>query len=474
MGYNTTPGSHTGSYATSSIYDTGLHLNNPILQGWGPVWASAEHSAGESSNPPTRLYSDGGATTVVPIAARNIAANGDLRTNTTAQYLAWYATNPRGGRMVCVHGPYDAYNLYTQNPVASERIIDFLLKKDLDQEAYQSGITKITGDMIQTGLIQSTNYGASVGTELNLNDGKGIFGGSANQRVEIDGANSNLKFYDPAGVNVMTLDDNVDGFNAGLDIHNGVIHIENDIAMTNTGDALFYVKSSNLGSATSDKLGAFVGVSDGTLDDEYYTFTAMANAVSSAGKCGASVCYDGGTKIGLLTTAQATKSTTTIANNNAFGIITTATADYGDAYAYWGTGLLHNEGEISSTADVVAYASSDIRMKDNVVTISNPLDKIKQIRGVYFDWNDKGPRWTKEGSTLYPNGKKHDIGVIAQEVQKVLPEIVSERTKMAGEGMEGMLAVDYEKMVPLLIEGIKEQQTMIEDLQKQIDKLKGN
>jgi hypothetical protein len=187
MGYNTTPGSHTGSYATSSIYDTGLHLNNPILQGWGPVWSSAEDGPLEDSNPPTRLYSDGGATTVVPIAARNIAANGDLRTNTTAQYLAWYATNPRGGRMVCVHGPYDAYNFYTQNPIASERIIDFLLKKDLDQEAYQSGITKITGDMIQTGLIQSTNYGSSAGSEFNLNSGTFKLGGSNAPKLSWNG-----------------------------------------------------------------------------------------------------------------------------------------------------------------------------------------------------------------------------------------------------------------------------------------------
>ena len=72
---------------------------------------------------------------------------------------------------------------------------------------------------------------------------------------------------------------------------------------------------------------------------------------------------------------------------------------------------------------------------------------------------------------MQPDGVKHDVGVIAQEIQKVLPEAVIERTKASGEGMEGMLAVDYEKIIPLLIEGIKEQQTVIDDLQNRIKKI---
>ena len=103
-------------------------------------------------------------------------------------------------------------------------------------------------------------------------------------------------------------------------------------------------------------------------------------------------------------------------------------------------------------------------MKDNIVNISDPLGKLKQIRGVYFDWNEKGPDWTK-GWPGQPEGKIHDIGVIAQEVQKVLPEVVIERKGT------GMLAVDYQKIVPLLIEGINEQQKHIELLQQRIEKL---
>jgi len=122
-------------------------------------------------------------------------------------------------------------------------------------------------------------------------------------------------------------------------------------------------------------------------------------------------------------------------------------------------------GDVSAKGDVIAYAGSDIRMKDNIIDISNPLNKIKQIRGVEFDWNEKGPSWTRDQQFGNPSGSLHDVGVIAQEIQKVLPEAVVKRENSK------MLAVDYKKIVPLLIEGIKEQQTMIDDLQEQINRL---
>ena len=105
-------------------------------------------------------------------------------------------------------------------------------------------------------------------------------------------------------------------------------------------------------------------------------------------------------------------------------------------------------GEISATADVVAYYSSDERLKDNVKVIENASDKVAQLRGVEFDWNDK--QTTYEG---------HDVGVIAQDVEKVLPELVQTRD-------DGYKAVKYEKIVGLLIEAIK-------DLQDEVKALKG-
>jgi hypothetical protein len=101
--------------------------------------------------------------------------------------------------------------------------------------------------------------------------------------------------------------------------------------------------------------------------------------------------------------------------------------------------------------DVVAYASSDERYKDNVTPIENPNDKIKQIGGYTFDWNDKHEIFKGQ----------HDVGVIAQEIEKVLPEIVETREN-------GFKAVKYEKIVALLIESNKELIKRIEELESKI------
>jgi len=108
-------------------------------------------------------------------------------------------------------------------------------------------------------------------------------------------------------------------------------------------------------------------------------------------------------------------------------------------------------GRIDATNDIVAFSSSDIRWKTNIVNIQEPIEKINKINGVSFDWIE---------DELNHGNKGHDIGVIAQEIEAILPEIVNTRDS-------GMKAVKYEKIIPLLIEGIK-------DLQKQINELKLN
>jgi hypothetical protein len=115
-----------------------------------------------------------------------------------------------------------------------------------------------------------------------------------------------------------------------------------------------------------------------------------------------------------------------------------------------GVGVAEN---IHAGGDVVAYASSDERLKDNLQVIQDPLDKVGQISGYEFDWNEKSPEWAQE--------RGHDIGVVAQEIQKVHPEIVIERTN-------GYLGVDYKRIIPLLIESIKELKQEVEDLKKKV------
>ena len=113
-------------------------------------------------------------------------------------------------------------------------------------------------------------------------------------------------------------------------------------------------------------------------------------------------------------------------------------------------------GEGYFTSNITAYYSSDISLKDNIRPIESAIFKVQQIRGVEFDWNEK--------STELQQEKGHDVGLIAQEVEKVLPEIVQIRE-------DGIKAIQYEKVVPLLVEAIKEQQVTIENLTKRIELL---
>jgi hypothetical protein len=101
------------------------------------------------------------------------------------------------------------------------------------------------------------------------------------------------------------------------------------------------------------------------------------------------------------------------------------------------TTYLTISGGLRVSDDVIAYAISDERVKGNVQPIANALEKLEQITGVSFDWK---PESGHHG---------HDYGVIAQEIEKILPEVVATRDS-------GYKAVKYEKIIPLLIEAIKE------------------
>ena len=107
-------------------------------------------------------------------------------------------------------------------------------------------------------------------------------------------------------------------------------------------------------------------------------------------------------------------------------------------------------GTLNATSDVVAFYSSDERLKDNIKYIGKPLEKIEKIGGYTYDWNDK--------QDIYEVGSK-DVGVIAQEIEEVLPELVITRDN-------GFKAVKYEKIVPLLIESIKELKKEVDDIKK--------
>lgn len=117
------------------------------------------------------------------------------------------------------------------------------------------------------------------------------------------------------------------------------------------------------------------------------------------------------------------------------------------------------------TGDIIANSiagSSDARFKTNIFPIANPLQKVLQLRGVTFDWKTKD-----FPSRMFSANRA--VGFIAQEVEQVLPEVVQTENTT-----EGYKSVQYDKVVALLVEAIKEQQKQIESLKTEVKKLRKN
>ena len=154
-------------------------------------------------------------------------------------------------------------------------------------------------------------------------------------------------------------------------------------------------------------------------------------------------------------------------NPNHFYPATDSTVNLGDATRAFaalyvdkigvGTSPSSTEGEIRATNNITAYYSSDIGLKENLNPIENSIEKIQAISGYNFDWKDEVVK-ERGGEDDY-FVRKSDVGVVAQEIEAILPEACATRP-------DGTKAVRYEQLVPLLIEGIKELKAEIEELKK--------
>ena len=109
-------------------------------------------------------------------------------------------------------------------------------------------------------------------------------------------------------------------------------------------------------------------------------------------------------------------------------------------------------GEINAVdCDVSSvYQLSDKRLKDNIKPIENCLEKVLKLEAIEFDWNDKQQTY-----------KGHDIGLVAQQVEAICPEIVETRRN-------GFKAIKYEKITALLVGAIKEQQEIIDEIERKL------
>ena len=188
------------------------------------------------------------------------------------------------------------------------------------------------------------------------------------------------------------------------------------------------------------------------------TFSSLGityNDASTSGS-GTSSTFISGNFIGA-PTLTATNSSVTTTNAATLYISAAPTASTNqtitNGYALYVAAGTARFASMTTNEQVV---TSDRKLKTNIITIDNSLEKVNKMRGVYFDWKDK---------EKYNNRKQ--IGFIAQEVEEVVPELVSN-------GDPGTKAVNYAQTVALLLEAVKEQNKIIEELRKDVEELKNN
>jgi len=147
------------------------------------------------------------------------------------------------------------------------------------------------------------------------------------------------------------------------------------------------------------------------------------------------------------------------------------TGNGNSGYAIQTSGGIYIGGAGTFTGDVAAN-TSDIRLKTNIKNIDSPLDKLNKINGVYFNWNELAKKLTDKNTDI------REVGFLAQEVQSVLPEIIKmapfdtimdenikDKVTYISKSGENYLTIQYEKIVPLLVEAIKQ-------LKRELDELK--
>ena len=283
--------------------------------------------------------------------------------------------------------------------------------------ANRSGLTALTIDL-DGRYSQGANYGFTEIRGYNSNVGSGY----ASQTTA--SAASGIMFFS-AGSNI-TFSETTNFGGTGKDA----------MVITAANDNTTYSAGTNMSLS-----GTTFSATDTNTTYSAGTGMSLSGTTFNCDVVNTNTTYTGGTGLTL--------SGTTFNVNGSFGAVNIQTTGNIN-----GSTVSGNNGEfnvVRSSGDVIAYYSSDERLKDNVKPIENALEKLQKIRGVEFDWNDK--------QDVYEG---HDTGVIAQEVQKVLPEVVTERE-------DGYLAVKYEKMIGLLVESIKDLKAEVDELKKQLN-----
>jgi hypothetical protein len=202
---------------------------------------------------------------------------------------------------------------------------------------------------------------------------------------------------------------------------------------------------------------------------------AVSGKVSSAGTADSAAYATSAGSAGYATSAgsASSASSSTLASTVTINYNNVSNGNYqllwGSSTSVYGTAGIYVNPSVSSlytNGNITAYAS-DKRLKENIKTIENALYKISQIAGVTYDWTEN----TKNLGFI--PSLKSETGVLAQDIEKVISDAVTiapfdmDNNGNSKSG-ENYLTVHYQKIIPLLIEGIKELTIEVEILKKQI------
>jgi hypothetical protein len=232
-----------------------------------------------------------------------------------------------------------------------------------------------------------------------------------------------------------------------------------DMTATMAGSDEFIVLDSG---AERRKAASEIGLSIFDNDAGFTTNTGDITAVTAGdgltgggSSGGVSLAVGAGTGIDVAADAVSVDVSDFMTNGVDNRVLTATGADAMNAEANmtFDGSTLAVTGAITATGDVTAFSTSDKNLKQNIVNIDGALDKVSQINGVYYDWTEEALEKNKHLKA------EKEVGVIAQDVEKVLPEIVATRE-------DGTKAVKYERLCAILIESVKELKKEIEELKK--------
>ena len=340
------------------------------------------------------------------------------------------------------------------------------LASGFDAQIYVDGSDEVhncfdqmTGSVPTTAQVVTALSGATLTGALTIDNDLTLQGAAAN--IVFDESDNALEFADDAKAI----------FGAGGDLlihHNGA----NSLIDSNTGE--LQILSDNLrlkNAANNETLAEFTNGSSCVLKFNDNTKLATTDVgVTVTGTLTAT------TLAGALPYGSLTGTPTIPSNNNQLtngagyvtssGVTSVATGNGCTGGTITSTGTISMSGSysgsFSASSNITAY-SSDERLKDFKGKIDNALDKVDELNGYYFEWNDvakglDGGRSFKEGM---------EVGVSAQEIEKVLPEVVTEAPIVKIENLDvDYKTVYYDKIVPLLIEAIKELRAEVKELKK--------